>query len=368
MDKVKRPKLKPPPTIEDLRQVAKWLYHEGRTNQEIADVLEVDVRRVYEMVHLAKAKGVIRFEFPDAVGSPEELALKTWFPHLQELIVVDPRDGCSYDELLKQWGEEAAAYFNRITAKGQHHVGVTGGLPVLQFCEALGPRKRENVDVYTTALIGRGPAADKTVPVDPLLHIDPLVNATILWSKCGSIPGHCHYATVPPFHPPDRSAIASELDALLRRKPVSDAINLMNKITIAIGSIGLTRSPASLTKEHTMIDLVRPIVSPEELADEGAFADFGYCPFDLAGNGDSKWRFFLTAGDNDPDPRRHGIGFYKQMVDDEHIVVVIAGSHKVEALIVALKARIFNVWITDRGAVNAVHAEILRGRAQPRKP
>lgn len=176
-----------PPDVDLLRKIARWHWVQHLTCEQIAKELQLEVRQIYKSIDLAEKLGIIRFEFPDIVGSPQEQGIRKRYPKLHEIIVVEAKGGCRYPDLLKEWGEAAASYFDRITnVKGEYHVGITGGLPVLEFCEALGQRKRDNIHIYTTALIGRGPASKITVSkgisdVDPTCHIDPIVNATILW-------------------------------------------------------------------------------------------------------------------------------------------------------------------------------------------
>ncbi len=149
--------------------------------------------------------------------------------------------------------------------------------------------------------------------------------------------------------------MAKELDELVLRKPVRDAIERMDGISIAFGSLGLITPAPWIKGEDMMIDLLRPIVTPQELIAESAFADLAYCPFDRNGQGDPRWRFFLTAGALERDPERQGIGFYRKMVRDGKKVVVIAGTKKQEAVYAALKGGIFNVWITDNETLKNVH-------------
>lgn len=339
--------------IAKLRDVAKWYYREHISKKDILEKLKFpntdDVRPVNKWLQQAEDMGIVRIQIPETVTCDSEQKLRQRFPHLRLIMAVPRRSTDTFRDLLRKYGVEAANYFENATARDQHHVGVTGGAVVLEFCEALGHQRRDNIHIYTLALIGRG--HDQTG-----YHIDPLVNASILFSKCGHLPGHCNYATVPPYDRLERQAILAELDSLARRQPIQEAIKRMNKITMAIGSIGLIQhDPVNpyVHDEDMMMDLLEPLTTPQQLATEGACGDFAYCPFDSNGDGRKSWRFFLTAGDTDPD--RRGIEFYKQMVKDDKTVVAITGPHRDKAAYAALKAGIFNVWITDDATVEGVY-------------
>jgi len=335
-----------------LRQVAKW-YYEGPlkkrlTNKEIAERLGMEVRNVNKMLEQAEELGIVKIQIPETLldcGPARDLQRK--FDHLKEIITVPWYFQEEYPNLLKRWGVAAAVYFETLADKGDElHVGITGGETLFEFCEAVSTKRRPNVHIYTTALVGRGRL------VDTASHIDPLVNAQILWAKCGRINGHIHYATVPPYGDLTRAGIAKELDGLARRQPIREAIEEMDKINVAFAGLGLVKpEPKSEaeanTSKLTMTGLLEPMVTPEQLVAEGAIADFSNSFFDSNGHGDDdKWRFFLTAGHYDPE--RRGIEFFRRMVEDsKKKVILIAGYLKEDAIKIALQARLFNVWITD---------------------
>jgi DNA-binding transcriptional regulator LsrR (DeoR family) len=215
-----------------------------------------------------------------------------------------------------------------------------------EFCEAVAPEKRPKVHVYTTCLVGRGMLPEKAS------HVDPIVNATLLWAKCGRVSGRCHYATVPPYRTATRTAIKDELKELAQRRAIHEAVMEMDKIEIAFAGLGAVKpelpqdDPEKLHSKITMTSLLEPIITPDELRAEGAIAEISNSFFGKDGKGDDEhWQFFLSAGYYDG--RRRGVEFFRRMVDDGKTVIVMAGPHKTEAIRVALKARLFNVWITD---------------------
>jgi DNA-binding transcriptional regulator LsrR (DeoR family) len=336
---------------ELLRRVAKWLYDEGLEITEIRDRLRIeigrpklDTRTVKKMLKLARSSGVVRIEYPPVLENQMESQLREIHPHLQKVIVMPDAD--EYDDLLARWGDEAARYFEQLVGEGEAHIGISGGETLLSFVNAVHEHPRKQVHIYTTALIGRG-ELDKEDS-----HVDPLVNAQMLWSKCGRIPGRCHYATVPPYDGLTREQIAEELRELSRRQPIREVIERMNDITVAFVGLGLANTPRRERNQITMTGLLRQIVAPKKLEGEGAVGDLAYCLFDKNGNTRKEWQFFITAGYCNPE--HAGIEFYKQMVRDKKKVVVIAGSFKQAVILPALNAKLFNVWITDESTAEWV--------------
>jgi len=346
---------------DNLRRVAKWFYDEGREKTFIQEHLEaenpgqkIEIRNITKMLDKARNDGIIVIDFPESASPERRLAnrLRDRFGHLEKVIVV--KDQEQYGDLLTRWGEEAAKYFDELVAQGRPlHVGLSGGETLLSFVNAVTEYPREHVHIYTSALIGRGRLPDKAS------HVDPLVNATILWTKCGRLPGHCHYATVPPYDALTRNQIADELKALSERQPIREVIDDMNSINVAFAGLGLVKSNnPGLANQLTMTGLLEPIVTRETLLQEGAVGDLAYCFFDQQGGSKKAWDFFITAGYCDP--ARRGIAFFQQMVSDKKEkkkVIVMAGSFKQAAILPTLKAEAFNVWITDLHTAKSVLGE-----------
>jgi DNA-binding transcriptional regulator LsrR (DeoR family) len=343
--------------IDRLHKVAKAFYDDGRSIPSIRDELRIemgrpklDKRTVAKMVQKARQDGIVVIEFPENVSQERHLEnkLQSSYPHLHRVIVT--KDEPQYGDLLKRWGEAAAKYFDELVAEGRPdgrplHVGISGGETLLAFVNAVKEQPRRHVHIHTTALIGRGQLPSTAS------HVDPLVNATILWTKCGRVPGHCHYATVPPYDALTREQIASELHNLSQRQPIREVIKDMGNIHVAFTGLGLVKPKGPNPEQRnqlTMTGLLERIVTPDQLEAEHAVGDFSYCLFDENGNWSKKWQFFLTAGHGDP--ARQGVAFYQQMVNDrkeKRKVVAIAGSLKEGAILPALRAKLFNVWITD---------------------
>lgn len=63
---------------------------------------------------------------------------------------------------------------------------------ILGLVNNIAAEDRHNIYIELPALVGRG---YNQKPTD----INPVVNASVLWARCGDLPGHCQYATVAPY-------------------------------------------------------------------------------------------------------------------------------------------------------------------------
>lgn len=352
LDKYKRPA-----DTAEMLQVARWFYKDELSKEEIARRLGKDVRHVRRLLRHAKESQIVRIDIYEphsaALESLENGLLKKFGLHDVKVVpggrVEDEDD---YATLIRRWGFEAAALFTKWADAGDEmRVGISGGETLLEFVNAVPERVRENVQVFASALVGRGPFFQ-------LSHVDPATNATLLWAKCGRLPGRCHYATVPPHDPKlhGRAEIGAELSWMAGREPIRRALKNMDDMNVAFAGLGLVDPPLGspgLRNRLSAAGLVKEMgVPPDKLAEEGAIGDLGYSFFDANGKGKTTWRFFLTAGYFEP--RLNGVEFYRQMVRDGKKVVVLAGTYKTRAIFTGLKAKLFNVLITDQDAARNV--------------
>ena len=347
---------KPASTAEILK-VARLFYKEGKSKKEIAAILNPqskDTRRVKTLLEEAQLSGIVRIQIYDTAQSSLEDQIKAKFPHLLRVLIAPGRrikTPEQYDDLQQHWARLAADYFEEVWEQHPRdtplHVGVSGGVHLSRFADAVTQRTRENVFIHVAALIARGRLDPSTS------HIDPVVTASILWSHCGSLPGHYEYATVSPYvtegpGPAARKIVREEIERVETNATVREVVEAMNDLNVVFAGIG-TVNPgdinSQITNRMTMTALLRNIVEPQQLEKEGMTGDFAYCPFDARGHSKHRWRFFLTAGHYSDYP---GIEFYKHMVESAgKKVVAFGGPYKLAAIRTALRAKIFNVLVTD---------------------
>ncbi len=347
-----RPKKKDPTTAEMLR-ASRLFYKDNWNRKQIAAEMNTDIRGVTKILKQAQQQGVVRIQIHETVESGLEQSLRAKFPHLQRALIATGGQITTPDkhaELHQRWALMAADYFDELYESHPDdrplHVGVTGGEHVLEFVNAVPERDRRNLFIHVTALVGRGPLSESAS------HVDPVVNANILWSHSGRLSGHCEYATVSPYvtkgpGPAARRAVREEIEKVEANQTVIGVVKDMDRIDVVfvgIGSVNPGRVHPVTRNRVTMTGLLENIVTPQQLAREGAIGDLSYCPFDRHGKSQKKWQFFLTAGHFSKHP---GVKFYKRMVATGKKVVAFGGPYKLDAIKVALKAKMFNVWITD---------------------
>jgi DNA-binding transcriptional regulator LsrR (DeoR family) len=353
----------PPASTAEMLKAARLYYKEGKSKKEIAGLLyrNTDTRPVRKLLAEARRAGIVRIQIYETEQSSLEDAIKTKFPHLHRVLIAPGRPVKSpdqYDDLLQNWARLAADYFEELWEQHPRdtplHVGVGGGEHLARFADEVAQRRRENVFIHVTALIPRGRLDPSTS------HIDPVVTASILWSHCGSLPGHCEYATVSPYvsegpGPAARQAVREELAKVEVNATVREVIEAMDNLDVVFAGLD-TVNPGKINPaiKHriTMQALLQNIVTWEQLESEGALGDFAYCPFDARGNGRKDWRFFLTAGHNSQYP---GVEFYKHMADTPgKKVIAFGGPYQLPVIKTALKAKICNVLITDEATAREV--------------
>jgi DNA-binding transcriptional regulator LsrR (DeoR family) len=339
-------------TTSDMVRAAQLYFREKKSRGEIAALMRTDIRGVTWLLNEAEAKNLVRINIHETTESNLETRIKQRFPHLVRVMVVPGppiKTIPHYEFFLKRAGILAADYFDDIVdhhTPGPLHVGISGGETILEFVNAVPERLRKNLHIHATALVGRARVQRSAS------HINPDINATILWSRSGRLPGRGEYLTVAPYpvgkpSPETRSAARDQLAKLAQSKLAEAVIKPMDKIEIAFAGIGVLNPGATTPVQRarlSMTDLIQSVVSAKELERENAVADMSYSLIDKNGDSYPEWQFFLTAGCLSGHP---GVDFYKHLVDRGKRVVTIAGPFKMAAIKATLAAKAFNVWITD---------------------
>jgi DNA-binding transcriptional regulator LsrR (DeoR family) len=340
-------------TFTEMVQAARLFHLDRLTNTQIAGRLEMDVHRVSELLDEALKRNIVSIQIFESLEDNLEQSLKAKYPHLEKVMIVPGREPTTPEqcnELFGRFGRLAAHYLSTLHKNRPWnkplHVGVTGGARLLEFANAIPKAHRENIYVHAAALVGHGPLRDATS------HIEPSVAASILWTRCGSVPGRCEYETVEPYRLDGtpgvaaRKQVAETLERLATISSIEKVIRNMDRLDVMFAGFGFLNRPdatESMENRITMASLLESVVTPNTLAEEGALGDFCYCPFDADGNGRDQWRFFLTAGHYD----HPGIEFFKHMVASGKKVVGFGGPYLVPVIRAALKGKIVNVLIID---------------------
>jgi DNA-binding transcriptional regulator LsrR (DeoR family) len=344
---------KKPMTNAEILRAAQLFYNEDQSRKCISAEMKIDTRRVTALLKEAKAREIVKIHIFESPVATLAQRIQAKFPHIEKLMIAPGgpvNTPVKHAALYQQWALMAAVYFDEVYAAHPHdkplHVGLTGGEHVLEFVNTVPEKERENLHIHVTALIGRGHLSETTI------HNDPVINAGILWSHCGRFAGRFEYATVSSYEvkEPGRAALKAvreEIAKVERNRHVVEILKAMDAIDIAfvgIGSVNVSRMNPVTRNRVTMTGLLENIVTAEQLAREGAVGALSYSLFDKNGKSQNKWNFFLTAGHGTP---YAGVDFYKQMVATGKKVIAFGGPYQEDAIRLALKAKMFNVWITD---------------------
>jgi DNA-binding transcriptional regulator LsrR (DeoR family) len=350
-------------------------YSDNLDQSEIGKRLGLSRHVVRRLLYEAKSEGIFRvvYDSPDEQGDLEQQVVRRF--GLKRVIIVsgNPATEEGYLELLKKWGKTAGRYFDEVV-DGHHNqnlrVGISGGETLTHFANSVEDRMRRSVHVSVTSLVARGPILGS--------HVEPMINASMLWFRSGRQPGRCQYVTISPYDIESLDKqnarlvldkVRAEMERLSRMEVVEDHIRELDNIDIAFASLATAEATddPQLDRLSTRLrglvisSLYAPtrllrIPSKSDAVPKGGqkstdikppVGDFCYCLIDEDGNTHDEWSFFLSAGYYSE--RTRGLRFFSEMVKAGKIVVIIGGAYKERVILAALKKRLFNVWITDEG-------------------
>lgn len=352
----------------DMLQVARLYYREDRTKDAIARELKIDPRTVTSLLARAREAGIVDIRIrEDALDLSLEDRLKRKYGHLDRVLTLPTlgpiETAEQHSELIRRFGVLAAQYFEDFMAEhhGPVHMAVSGGVTVFEAVDAIKEKTRPNLFIHVTAIVGYGMLSKEAS------HLVPAANASALWAKSGRLPGnHLCYATAGP--------LPVRLDNLIERPGVKPVLAEMEKINLVFAGLGvitpdkksppLRRDAPTLRNQLSITELLKPAISFRELQRAEVVGDFSYLLI-TANGGEAivpgsdpprPLRFFVTGGYDTAD--HAGLEFYRRLVrSKKKKVVVIAGPFKVEAIMAALRGKLFNVLITDEGTAQRILEE-----------
>jgi deoxyribonucleoside regulator len=317
--------------LSNLVEIARLFYEEKRSKTAIANQFKISGTHAARLLTEAEQLGLVevRVRPPRLQGLQQALLLR--YNCLREVIVIAV--GGDSKRKLGMLGQVAAEYFDTSVEPGMK-VGISGGNTIYEMITALPSRVRD-VQLYPTALIGRGPFIPE--------HVDPMVLITLLWEKSGRTERSAYYVTIPPFDKGSKPAKVRRDNKILKTRPkVAEVWKGMQGVDIVFASVGLVRSGKEEAPRGraSLLDLVADLgVTPQQLMKSGAIGDMSYALFDKDGKTRVEWEYFITLG----------IDHFRLMAADypRRRVVVIAGEKKQQALASILRGGLCNVLITD---------------------
>ena len=303
--------------IDELRlmaKVARMYYTSGLRQTEICERLNIHQSTVSRVLKRAEREGIVRItvSLPSGTHTDIEDAVQARYG-LDEVVVVD----CLEDDAqISHDLGAAAAFYLENTLKPSDVVGISSwSAALLEMVNALHPSQRFKGARVIQILGGIGsPNAE--------------VHATQVTRRLADLIGA--EATLLPA--PGVVGSRDARDVLMKDRFVGEALNLFDRVTIALVGVGATEPSRALASSGN-------IFSPQEirvLANKGAVGDICLRFFDAAG------RPVATELNDRVISMR-----FDQLRAVRRVVGVAGGRRKTGAIFGALAGKLVNVLITD---------------------
>lgn len=301
-----------------LARVAWMYYHEGMTQQEIADEIGVSRFKIMNMLNEARNKGLIKVQFISPIFNclSVEKELKEKFKLSDAVVAPTPRNPAN---LKKSIGIAGSDYLEKVLEDGDK-LGSALGTTVFEVAKYFTPREKKDVDVV---LVVGGLTTES-------VRMSPYDSAKMIADKLNS---PCYYIFAPAIV--DSKEIR---EAIFSDKKIQKAMEMalsVNKVLIGIGDVG----------EESFI-YRNEFISKETLSDlrkRGAV-------------GDVLGRFFDINGKLIPsDIQERVISLdIEKMKEIDTVIAVAGGERKVEAIYGALRAAFIDVLVTDESTARSL--------------
>ena len=308
-----RPRDENSPRRQYLAEVAHLYYNQGKTQQEIAELVGITRSGVSRLLTEAREKGIVEIlvHYPWQTSKELEDELSGLFGFKDVRVLV--RGGKNDREMLDGLGSVAAQFFLNILRDG-HIVGVSWGTALYSMLQAIRPVHRP--DVKVVQLIG-GTGAEHSSIVGPLL-------APMLANLLGC---SCHY-----LHAPLITESETFRKAVLQERPIRETLELGRKSDIALVGIGATHP-----------EIYNPFrlgyISKDELNEISHNGAVGL----ICGR-----HYSIDGAELDIQVNRKVIGItLKELAAVERVIGVAGGALKAESILGALRGRHVNVLVTD---------------------
>jgi DNA-binding transcriptional regulator LsrR (DeoR family) len=318
-------------TERKLLEIARLYYRKKQTLEEIGEKLGLSAVHVGRLLKQAEATGIVQFNINIVAPREEELRaeLLEHFDSLKDAVVISSSDDFTFER--EMCAQATADYLDKLIKLGIKSIAVGGGNTLYEMVIRLPGKKRE-IDIYPTAIIGRGPTI--TLP-------DRTVIISLLWAKSGEKAAIAHYASVLPLEKDvPLKDVKKEYKKFLKRSTVNQVYEGMKGVECVITTLGPIEenieyagfSPQTTLRKLNAMEIIQRDLKAQRLAGE-----VSYNYFDSEGNTRPEWQFGISLG----------VDHLKKMVSEDKWVVVVAGKYKEVALKAALKGRLLNVLITD---------------------
>lgn len=308
------------PRLEFLARVA-WLYYDqGKSQQEVADEMQLSRSAISRLLTEAREKGLVEIivHYPWRTDPNLEQELVRTFKLKAASVLV--RENKPYEETLKGLGSLAARYLENRLQDGMI-IGISWGTALYQMIRAM--RQYDFPGVEVVQLIGA--TGSESAPTDgPIL-------AQLLSNKLG---GYCRY-----LHAPLVVENEAGRDILMQDRNIRETLARADQADVALVGIG-TPNPElySLMREGYVTE-----AETQRIREAGAVGDICSQHYSLTG----QWL--------DIDINRRVVGVSLKTLSKIQTVIGVAGSSlKGAAILGALRGGYINVLVTDDQAAQKV--------------
>ena len=303
-----------------LYSCAELFYVQGITKRAIAQRLHVSPTHVKRLLDEAESKGIVEIEVKLAgrFRRLEKALEREW--GLRFVRVVETAK--TYDELKGTLGRAAADFFEEyIERRSRVQVGIGGGSTLLRMVESL-EQKPRHVDIYPLSMFSRGPLVEFISSPFNVVHL--LVKSRP--TAAGYVVG------VPPL--PSKPEHARNFSSwLLERFPEVREV-YEGSLTVELAFVGLG---AFVPSTDLFSEFGKLGYTFEYMQKHGAVGGINYNFFDLRGQQLGKGILTVSIAD-----------LRSMSMDPSRTVTLVAGgSHKREAVRLAVSTAMVNALITD---------------------
>lgn len=304
-----------------LVRIARLFYEKGLNKTQIAEQLRMSITHVNRLLKIAHQEGIVKI----TIEAPREKELELDLIEAFDLVDAKVISYNADEQLLRtDLGIEAAKYFEKLVKDGSR-VGIGSGRTMYEMVEVLEERPRK-ITLFPISLIAERDLKIKSISANTLVNT--------LWFKFRP---DCEAYEVDLFFPEISIDQAKrEIGSLLMRPSVQEACRAIADLDFYFFSVGYLREDSllvRLAKEHGM--------GADDLRKEKIIGDYlfntvdengRFVPWDLDG-----LAFKLSLEQLDQVARDH----------EKRVVAVAGGGRKLAVIRAGLRARLFNILITD---------------------
>lgn len=244
---------------DDVKTRIAWLYYiEGKTQDEVANIVGMNRSRVLRILAAARQDGTVQIRVTTRMSRCVELErqLENRWSLTRAIVVPEPQDPSQLREII---GAELGAYMSQAVTSGMT-VGLGWGRTLTSSVPAIVPRAADGVKVV--AMLGG------------LTRVSEINPTELAWRMADRLSAECYMLASPVYAPDKRTR-----DALIAHSGLAEVIVRTQSLDMAIVSVG-DLTPHSAISEYGL--LTRDEIASLEAA--GAVGDL-LCHFiDADGN------------------------------------------------------------------------------------